>query len=75
VDDHQKRIGRRIAQARRDKGWSQRELGDALGISEGQISRYETGRVTPHRARYEAIANALDVLAEIFFYDPPGRAE
>jgi transcriptional regulator with XRE-family HTH domain len=68
---HQQRIGQRIAAAREAKGWSQRELADELGVSETQISRYERGRTSPKPARYEALANALEVPAETFFYDPP----
>jgi len=71
VDDHQERIGRRIARAREAKHWSQRQLGDAIGVGETQISRYENGRIAPKRRRLEAIANALGVPAETFFYDPP----
>ena len=74
VVDYQQRIGRRIRRARENRSWTQRELGDALGISEHQISRYENGRTAPKRRRYEDLAAALDVPAETFFYDPPGSA-
>jgi transcriptional regulator with XRE-family HTH domain len=71
VENHQKRIGQRIARAREAKGWTQHQLADALGINDTQISRYENGRHTPKPRRYEALANALEVPAETFFYDPP----
>ena len=70
---HQTRIGKRIARARNAKGWTQHQLADAIGVNDSQISRYETGRHTPKPHRYEALANALEVPAESFFYDPPGR--
>lgn len=50
-----------IAEARERKGWSQEQLGNAIGTSQNQISRYETGkRDVPGRILL-AIAEATGV--------------
>ena len=40
-------LGERIKQLRRERGWSQGELATQLGGDPGQISRYETGKISP----------------------------
>jgi len=36
-------IGGRIIAARRERGWTQSELADRLGVHHSVVSRYETG--------------------------------
>ena len=62
MSSHERRraqqIGRRIRQARLDKyGMTQKQLADALGVSERSVSAYETGEVIPyhHMERLEVI--------------------
>lgn len=42
-----KQIGERIKCAREEIGYSQRELGDALCLSDRTVSAYEVGRAQP----------------------------
>ncbi|MFZ5823456.1 MAG: helix-turn-helix domain-containing protein [Bacillota bacterium] len=44
VDSLYKQIGERIKQAREDRGWTQAQLGEALGYSQATIGNYELGR-------------------------------
>jgi len=37
----------RIAQLREEKGLSQKELGDAIGVNQSTVHRYETGEYIP----------------------------
>ena len=52
-------IGARIRAARREKGWTQEALADAVGVSRSAVAQWETdraGQVTSNLAR---IATAL----------------
>ncbi len=44
IDDLYAQIGERIRQAREDRGWTQAQLGEALGYSQATIGNYELGR-------------------------------
>lgn len=59
-------LGRRIANARRARGWSQARLAKAVGKSAGTIWSWESGRTEPTRADVERVADKLGVpLSEI----------
>lgn len=44
--DHQK-TGFFIAVLRREKGWTQKELAERLGVTDKAVSRWETGKGMP----------------------------
>ena len=50
-------VGRRIEQARRERGLTQAELAARIGVSLGMVDRYETGRADP--------SDKLPVIAEV----------
>ncbi len=52
-------LGLRIAQLRRERGWSQQELADKLGIAQRTLAHYEV-------ARLRVPASMLPTLGEIF---------
>lgn len=54
-----KQVGRNIAQARKDKGWTQTELAEKLGTTRVSVANWETGVATP--ARIDEIAKVLEV--------------
>lgn len=58
-------IGERIKEARKaaknGKGMTQKELGEACGINEANIRKYENGRQNPKYETLQKIASALDV--------------
>lgn len=49
----------RIREARREAGLTQKELADAIGVTEPAISHYETGRRQVTVSKLVAIAMAL----------------
>lgn len=53
--------GERIRQARIEKGWTQKQLGELCGIAEPTIRRYELGKLNPKKETLEKIAAPLGV--------------
>lgn len=51
----------RLAEVRREKGWTQTELAEASGINRVTIARYETGKQSPTLRLLEKLAEALGV--------------
>lgn len=43
-------LGKRIATARKLKGWTQEQLADALGMTKGSVRNWETGGIEPRDA-------------------------
>ncbi len=70
-----KQIGERIKRAREEIGYSQRELGDALCLSDRTVSAYEVGRAQPSlkilqelgRVTHQPISYFLDEDQQIDF--------
>lgn len=62
-------FGRRLAQARKMKGWSMEELGNALtpAVSRQAINKYEKGKTMPDSAMLLAFVAALGVKPDYFF--------
>ena len=52
-------IRREIRSARRERGWSQLELGRRAGLAQRHVSGLETGRIVP---RYDTLLDVLRVL-------------
>ena len=52
-------VRREIRNARRDRGWSQLELGRRAGLTQRHVSGIETGRIVP---RYDTLIDLLRVL-------------
>lgn len=50
---------REIRNARRERGWSQLELGRRAGLAQRHVSGLETGRIVP---RYDTLLDVLRVL-------------
>ena len=46
---------------RKEKGWTQEQLADAVGVKRAVISKYESGMVSPSFDMIQKIAAALDV--------------
>ncbi len=53
-------IGKRIAQKREQKGYSQAELAAKIGVTDGAVGQYETGRTVPRIPRLQRIAAELE---------------
>ena len=54
-------IGRRVAQARKDRGWTQEQLAEAVGIEPVTLSRLETGDRALSLSTLSNISKVLDM--------------
>jgi len=71
VADLRQELGRRIAAARHEAGFTQRELAQLVGLrNASDISRYERGEVDPPYWRLERIAKALGHAPSYFVRSP-----
>ena len=71
VDAH---VGRRIRERRRELGMSQGKLGNALGVTFGQVQKYEAGIDRVAASRLWDVANILEVDVGYFFEGIKKRA-
>ena len=55
----------RIYELRKNKGWTQEELGKALGVTKVTISSYERGTRQPNPEMLSAIANIFGVSVDV----------
>lgn len=55
------KIDKIIAQKRKEKGWTQLELADKLGVSDKTVSKWESGNGLPDTSIIPALAKALGV--------------
>lgn len=63
--------GRRIAEARRELGWTQDQLSEQSKVSQQAISRLEHGQFRPRDELRLALARALGRRSEDLFAVPP----
>lgn len=54
-------VGQRVAQARRDRGWTQEQLAEAIAIEPVSLSRLETGDRTLSLSTLAGFADVLQV--------------
>ena len=66
-------IGKKIKEARKNKGMTQEELGNIVGVQKSAIAKYESGRVVNiKRSTLQKIASALNIRpSELVFEDSP----
>ena len=62
-----KRVGELIRKVRKEKGFTQKELGEKLGLTEATFNRYETGRQNLTLDTLQKIADVLEVRVNILF--------
>ena len=56
-----RQVGQRVSQARKERGWTQEQLAEAIGIEPVTLSRWETGDRALSLSTLAAIASALEV--------------
>lgn len=56
-------LGKRLVALRKERGSDQSEFAAALGMSQGQLSRYENGRADLTVVRLDQICRALGTTA------------
>ena len=59
-----------LQRIRKAKGMSQKELADALGVTQGTISAWESGRWNPTIERVRAAAKVLCVTVDELIGEP-----
>ena len=68
----------KMSKRRKEKGYTQTELGKKLGVSQQQVAKYESGKSTPSRRVLGRIAFVLDLNPYetwgMFFDDQPPQA-
>lgn len=69
-------VGQKIKKARLEKGLTQQELGDIVGVQKSAIAKYESGRVVNiKRNTLQKIAKALNIRpSELVFDGSPKEA-
>lgn len=65
--------GRMLALVREAKGWSQRELAEQAGVSQGYLSKVESGLLELRGEQLEKVTTALGCPVELLFDDTPLR--
>ena len=68
-------VGKKIREARRQKGLTQQMLAEAIGIGEVYISQIERGMKMPSLSLFVRIITALDISADYVLRDalPTGK--
>jgi len=67
-------LGRRVRHLRRARGWTLARLGEAAGMSPGQLSLVENGRREPRLSQLQRLAAALGSTATALLApEPPSR--
>ena len=66
-------IGQKIKKARLERGLTQQELGDIVGVQKSAIAKYENGRVVNiKRSTLQKITKALNIRpSELLFSESP----
>lgn len=57
---HERMFSKKLRELRKEKGFTQEELGRQSGISSRQIQKYESGTARPRMAQAERIAEVLE---------------
>lgn len=65
---NQQKIGRFISECRKQKGLTQAQLAETLGVSDKTISRWETGKTMPDLSFYEPLCEILDIQISELLY-------
>lgn len=64
---NQEKIGRFIAECRKDKKLTQEQLAEKLGVTSKSISRWENGKTMPDISLFEPLCDELDIsINELF---------
>ena len=67
-------IGTRIRAVRRDRGLTQDDLADRVGVSRSAVAQWETGRTGQITGNLSRIADVLEINVEFLMYGDDKRA-
>lgn len=65
---NQREIGQFMSVCRKEKGLTQAQLAERLGVSDKSISRWETGKTMPDLSLYEPLCEILDIKISELLY-------
>lgn len=65
---NQEKIGSFLSNCRKEKGLTQTQLAEILGVSDKSISRWENGKTMPDLSLYEPLCEALDIQISELLY-------
>jgi transcriptional regulator with XRE-family HTH domain len=68
IDEELRAAGERIRAARRERGWTQDDLAQKVGVSRSAVAQWETGRSGQVRGNMARIARALEIDVEYLLY-------
>ncbi len=69
-------IGEKIRKARKEKGMTQEELGELLGVKKSAVAKYENGRVENiKRTTLKRISAILDIPPSELIFEKPRTTE
>src|ERR1700741_423848 len=68
-----KKMGKRIREARIARGFSQEDLGDAMSLTRSSVSLWEKGRSIPEEHNLRSLAELLDVSVD-YLTEGKGKA-
>lgn len=63
----QQKIGRHLAEKRKEKSLTQAQLAELLGVSNRSVSRWENGATMPDVSLFRPLCTALDMTLDEFF--------
>lgn len=66
-------FSQRLSLIRKDKGFTQQQMADTIGIHVSQIKRYESGETQPSLEVLRKIALALSISADLLLFDEDER--
>lgn len=64
-----KEIGFRFKQLREQAGVSQEKMAELVGVSRGQLQKYESGKNMMNTEKLQLASQALSVPVQVFFVD------
>ncbi len=59
-------IGETVTRLRSERGWTQKELAERLGMHPNHVSRMEKDKMQPRRSTLEKLAEVFDVDPSVF---------
>lgn len=65
---NQEKIGSFLSDCRKEKGLTQTQLAEMLGVSDKSISRWENGKTMPDLSLYEPLCEVLDIQISELLY-------
>ena len=65
---NQEKIGKFIAECRKQKNLTQEQLSEILGVSSKSVSRWENGKTLPDYTVLDSLCKALGISVNEFYY-------